>query len=532
LSFPESIDAPEHTANFLLALAEPPPYPPGASGRPLPQNGLAVVPRRPLLPIALAGVSGTALGPLLPEGLLLLAAGACALGVLASRRRALACRAPALIVAATLLGTGSLAGYRAHRVDADLRARGGSPAPGGPCELLGHLQRPAWRDAYARHVFTVLTQTEARIEVVSTQSGPPRLGELALQGRFQPLDARRNRRLARRGATARFVATRVHAVAAPARLSWLDGIRAHARALIRGAVAPARQPLFCAVLLGDPPALRPNLRDAFRRSGTAHLLSLSGLHVGLLAGLVFACCRVLGLPADHRRWFVVAALLVYLAIAGPRVPTLRATAAGLVFFVAPQRGDAWNRLAGAALLVLLWDPAALWDLGFHLSFGTVAGLLALSRALDGVIPRMERGRWLRMAAIGALAAFLASTPLLAITLGQLPFAALVVGPPAIALFTGILGLGLAGVSCGALVPWLGLRLLGAADLLTRPLVGLVETSAAWRVDVQLAQLPSAPVSLVAIGLLSLGAVRREGGRPHRTLLGLGAVTLLAAIASA
>jgi len=402
------------------------------------------------------------------------------------------------------------------------------PPPSGPCQLRGVVTHLATPDAYGRQVFRLETG-QVSVEVVTTGAPPP-LGEVVAYGRFQALHGRRRRALARRLLSSRFLATRVDLERASVPLGWGDAAKNHARGLIRRAITPRHRPLFHTVLLGDRPALSPALRDAFRRSGTAHLLSLSGLHVGLLAGLVLVLCRLLGLPAGQRRYVVAAALLAYLAVAGPRVPTLRATVAGGVFFLAPHRGDSWNRLSGAGLFVVLWDPAALWDIGLQLSFGTVAGILALSQALK--LPFDGPLQALASTVASSVSAFLSATPLLALTLGQLPLAALLVGAPSVALFTGMLGLGLAGVACGSLVPELGLPLLQAADLLARPLIALIEASAAWGLDIKLEQPPPACASLILLSLLALGAVRRERGASHRGLLGVGGFGLLAVMFAA
>ena len=143
-----------------------------------------------------------------------------------------------------------------------------------------------------------------------------------------------------------------------------------------------------ALLLADRSAVSGDLRGLLQRTGTAHLLAISGLHVGMVAGLVggvaawmLAPLASLGLAWQRRRVGILAGLsaaLIYAALAGWTLPTVRA-AIMLACFVA-----AWSlrhRLAPGrawwvALLLVLWvDPMAPWQMGFWLSFLAVAALI-------------------------------------------------------------------------------------------------------------------------------------------------------------
>lgn len=143
-----------------------------------------------------------------------------------------------------------------------------------------------------------------------------------------------------------------------------------------------------ALLLADRSAVSMELRGLLQRTGTAHLLAISGLHVGMVAGLVgalaawlFAPLAPLGLAWQRRRIGILGGLsaaLLYAGLAGWTLPTVRA-AIMLACFVA-----AWSlrhRLAPGrawwlALVLVLWvDPMAPWQMGFWLSFLAVAALI-------------------------------------------------------------------------------------------------------------------------------------------------------------
>jgi competence protein ComEC len=107
-----------------------------------------------------------------------------------------------------------------------------------------------------------------------------------------------------------------------------------------------------------------------RRTGTVHLMAISGLHIGLVAGLLFLLGRSLGHPFLGR-WLALGGALLYAALAGFAVPTLRAFIMVCVVtaLTTVRRSIApWQILASAMLAVMAIEPAAPLSAGFWLSF--------------------------------------------------------------------------------------------------------------------------------------------------------------------
>ena len=186
------------------------------------------------------------------------------------------------------------------------------------------------------------------------------------------------------------------------------------------------------LVLGERYALDEDLREAFRRTGTAHFLAVSGLHVGLLAAFVWYLalfCR-----AGHRTaaGAVMIVVVFYAALAGFS-PSVRRAAimagvicGGYFFGRKPHLGSS---VALALTLILLHRPAELFGAGLQLSFAAVCGIVLFARPLHGVLFRApdaverlqaveERGWRQRVAVFGAqrllavsLAAWLAVLPL-------------------------------------------------------------------------------------------------------------------------
>ncbi|MEZ6096330.1 MAG: ComEC/Rec2 family competence protein [Pirellulaceae bacterium] len=126
-----------------------------------------------------------------------------------------------------------------------------------------------------------------------------------------------------------------------------------------------------AILLGRRSQLDPQQKDEFALTGTAHILAISGLHVGILVGVVFLVLRLCLVP---RRWIFVVAILFVVAYAWLvefRTPVTRAMILIALYCMgrlAGRAGMSLNSLALAALLVLVVNPSDLFSLGAQLSF--------------------------------------------------------------------------------------------------------------------------------------------------------------------
>ncbi|HEX6203199.1 MAG TPA: ComEC/Rec2 family competence protein, partial [Thermoanaerobaculia bacterium] len=137
-----------------------------------------------------------------------------------------------------------------------------------------------------------------------------------------------------------------------------------------------------ALVLADPSELPETWRRGLRRSGLAHLLAVSGLHVGLVAGTVLLAGAFL--PWRLRLVLALPAIGGYLLLAGPRPALLRAAAMGglaAVSLLAARVPVGANALAVAVGAMVLARPALLDDLGFRLTVTATAGILLLAPAL-------------------------------------------------------------------------------------------------------------------------------------------------------
>lgn len=167
--------------------------------------------------------------------------------------------------------------------------------------------------------------------------------------------------------------------------------------------------LLWAMTLGWRTALTDDVSEPFMRSGTMHLFAISGLHIGLIAGILVALLRLARVPREWVGVIVIPLLWFFTAVTGWQPSAVRATIMMSVIVLGwslRRPVDLLNSLAAAAFLILLYDPRQLFHAGFQLSFAVVASIGLLLPPLerlrqrlmrsDPLLPPELRPRWQRM----------------------------------------------------------------------------------------------------------------------------------------
>lgn len=143
-----------------------------------------------------------------------------------------------------------------------------------------------------------------------------------------------------------------------------------------------------AIILGDRSALSDELRERYRSAGLAHILALSGLHVGILLAIVCAIMTPLRLTKRHKYIFeavTIALIWLYAGFTGWNSPVVRASLMATMILagrLCGRRYSAINAIALAAICILAYRPLALFEAGFQLSFAAVFSIVVFSRFLN------------------------------------------------------------------------------------------------------------------------------------------------------
>ena len=211
-----------------------------------------------------------------------------------------------------------------------------------------------------------------------------------------------------------------------------------------------------AMTIGDTGSLTREMRDDFSRAGIAHLLAVSGLHVGIvLAGLTILL-SLTGLNRNLRAVIIVGILILYAGLCGFRPPVTRAALMCTTLLFAPLFGRkqySENILFVVALVILAFSPLSLFGVSFQLSFAAVWGIIIFNKAIRRLIPCSGFLAYVcGIVSISVIAA-VATAPVAAWHFGEIPLFGIFANIVAIPLTFAIVSLGLAAMLIGAFMPF-------------------------------------------------------------------------------
>lgn len=164
-------------------------------------------------------------------------------------------------------------------------------------------------------------------------------------------------------------------------LQWIHLLREYLSVSLARALPEPQGSLAQGILLGLRGNIPDALHQAFSRTGTAHLLAISGLHVGIIAAMLLSFgILVFGRQRSIYIWLALAIIWLYVLLIGMRPPIMRAAIMGSLFLVAEYLGrqrSAIIALAFDAAVMVGIQPNILWSVSFQLSFTAMAGLALL-----------------------------------------------------------------------------------------------------------------------------------------------------------
>jgi len=274
----------------------------------------------------------------------------------------------------------------------------------------------------------------------------------------------------------------------------LYGLRSWARKRLERLLPEPQASLLVGILLGSRAGIPQEVQEAFSRSGTSHILAISGWNITIVAAFFAAAGR--RLPRRVAPFLVASGVILYTLLVGAGAAVLRAALMGLLYVLAQQVGRPGHgptALMAAAWAMTLWNPLLLWDTSFQLSFGATLGMLLFVPVWMELLARWPR--FLAESLSATLSSQLLTWPLMAFYFRQfslvVPLANLLACPALspLMLFGALLLL------LGTL-PGLGAVLQGLTWLVASYMLGVVE----WSGALPWAALPLPPLGL---GFLAL-----------------------------
>lgn len=204
-------------------------------------------------------------------------------------------------------------------------------------------------------------------------------------------------------------------------LDFFDKIKKAVAAKLADNVPDDTARFMYAMLFGDSSVIEENVKSDFSYTGTAHLLAVSGLHVGMIAGALFLLLKAVKANAYVRGAAVIAVLLFFCALCGFSPSTVRATimvSVGIAAGLCGLRYDPLSGMSFAAIILLFVSPYNLYSLGFLMSFLAVYGLILFARPLRNAMTKAKFPKWLASALSATLAANATLLPLMIYVFGD------------------------------------------------------------------------------------------------------------------
>ena len=298
---------------------------------------------------------------------------------------------------------------------------------------------------------------------------------------------------------------------------WLYRFRAHLIEITAKIFPAPESGLITGIILGPRNNISDDLYNAFRNSGTSHIIAISGFNIAILAALISAIClRAFG----HWKGAITAliAIALYAMLVGGGASVVRASIMGGLAIMAQQIGRkqaGLNTLALTAFVMLLFNPMLLWDVGFQLSFFATLGLVwfaspfqeAFKNYAAHYIPEEHLQRvadWTGEYFLFTIAAQITTLPVLLYHFHQVPFALLIANPLVLPAQPPLMGFSAAAMAAGLI--WLPLgRIVGLVAVpFTTYTIRIVEWAAGLNLPVYRAA--SIPLAFIFVYFALLAVI--------------------------
>jgi len=189
--------------------------------------------------------------------------------------------------------------------------------------------------------------------------------------------------------------------------------------------------MLTALILGEKSYVDEDLRESFAKTGVIHVLAVSGLHVGYVLLVLSLLTSILRIPWGWDRVVIILGLFFFCLLTGMKPSVIRASLMAGLFLISPvvnRSSNNWNIIGTSAIILLIYNPHSLLDLGFLLSFSAVISIIYFYHYFelhlpDAINPSKKENQIIKFALglfLVSIAAQMGTLPITAYTFGQAP----------------------------------------------------------------------------------------------------------------
>lgn len=265
--------------------------------------------------------------------------------------------------------------------------------------------------------------------------------------------------LLRYGITAvcrRAVISHLHQAAGSPLMRILLGAKAHVTKRIEQVVPEPEASFLGGLLVGAKHGIPPDLTEAFRMTGTSHIVALSGFNITIIGVFIQHVSLALGLGRRQSMWVSLGAIVFFVSMTGAQSSVVRAGIMGSLVLIARRLGRAsriTNALVLTAAVMIFLNPVILrHDIGFQLSFLSTSGLVYLTPLFERWCARVTNVFQIRSNLISTLSATLATSPVIIGSFGSVSLISPIVNIAVLPLIPLAMGVGF--IAAMAAVVWL------------------------------------------------------------------------------
>jgi competence protein ComEC len=253
---------------------------------------------------------------------------------------------------------------------------------------------------------------------------------------------------------------------------------------INSIISEPHAAFLAGLLVGARRGIPEYLLEAFNRTGTTHIIAISGSNITIIAAVVIGFMQFLGVHRKRAFWWISAGIVIFVIMTGATASVVRAGIMGIFVLLAKQLGRAsraTNALVFTAFVMLLVNPKILiFDAGFQLSFLATVGLVYINPIFQKYTEKLPELFGTKEALVTTLSALITTTPLILYQFGRLsvvaPLANILI-LPAIPL---TMAIGFAAGMAGMLWSGLGQIIVWPAWLLLEYMIRIAEILSSWK----------------------------------------------------